>query len=219
MSASNSEACKPDTAAQRRSGAMALSLEEGDTPLNPSDRAFWFGLGVVVLSLTSALVSYLILTGLTAIAPRNEYVWAALAVNAVLIVTMLGTIVWQALGLRRAWKDRVPGARLHTRIVALFSLIAALPTILLAVAATTTFSRSLDGWFSGRTRAIVENSYDVAKAYVDEHSQIIRTDIVNMVRDINGGVATLKDDPDAFQKFLIGQAGLRDLTSAYVIDA
>jgi two-component system nitrogen regulation sensor histidine kinase NtrY len=107
---------------------------------------------------------------------------------------------------------------LHTRIVTLFSLIAALPAVLLAVAATTTFSRSLDGWFSGRTRAIVENSYDVAKAYVDEHSQIIRTDIVNMVRDINGEAATLKDDPDAFQKFLIGQAGLRDLTSAYVID-
>ena len=31
--------------------------------------------------------------------------------------------------------------------------------------------------------------------------------------------ATLKDDPDAFQKFLIGQAGLRDLTSAYIIDS
>ncbi len=207
----------PDAMGDRE--AMAALMDEGTTPLNPSDRAFWFGLGVVLLSLTSALVSYMILTGLTAIAPRNEYVWGALAINAVLILTMFGTIAWQALGLRRAWKQRIPGARLHTRIVALFSLIAALPAVLLAVAATTTFSRSLDGWFSGRTSAIVENSYDVARAYVDEHSQIIRTDIVNMVRDINGEAATLKDDPDAFQKFLIGQAGLRDLTSAYVIDS
>ena len=131
-------------------------------------------------------VSYLILTGLTAIAPRNEFVWAALAINVTLILAMLGIIAWQAIGLVRAWKERVPGARLHTRIVALFSVIAALPAILLAVAATTTFSRSLDGWFSTRTRAIVENSYDVAKAYVEEHGQIIRTDVVNMVRDING---------------------------------
>lgn len=208
-----------DRAAPADHEAMAALMDEGTTPLNPSDRAFWFGLGVVLLSLTSALVSYLILTGLTAIAPRNEYVWGALAINAVLILTMFGTIAWQALGLRRAWKQRIPGARLHTRIVALFSLIAALPAVLLAVAATTTFSRSLDGWFSGRTSAIVENSYDVARAYVDEHSQIIRTDIVNMVRDINGEAATLKDDPDAFQKFLIGQAGLRDLTSAYIIDS
>lgn len=218
MSASNSDG-KADTIAPRDRATGAALVEEGATPLNPSDRAFWFGLGVVLLSLISALGSYLILTGLTAIAPRNEYVWTALAINAVLILAMLSTIIWQALGLRRAWKDRVPGARLHTRIVALFTLIAALPAVLLAVAATTTFSRSLDGWFSGRTRAIVENSYDVAKAYVDEHNQIIRTDIVNMVRDINGEVATLKDDPDAFQKFLIGQAGLRDLTSAYIIDS
>ncbi len=218
MNASNSDG-KADTIVANDRETVAALMEEGSTPLNPSDRAFWFGLGVVLLSLMSALVSYMILTGLTAIAPRNEYVWTALAVNAVLILTMFCTIAWQALGLRRAWKQRIPGARLHTRIVALFTLIAALPAVLLAVAATTTFSRSLDGWFSGRTRAIVENSYDVARAYVDEHSQIIRTDIVNMVRDINGEAATLKDDPDAFQKFLIGQAGLRDLTSAYIIDS
>ena len=224
MNASNSNADTPREEPDRSSLTTlplpaATVMEEGDSPLNPSDRAFWFGFGVVLLSMTSALASYLILTGLTSIAPRNEYVWTALAVNVVLILAMLGTILWQMLGLRRAWKNKVPGARLHTRIVILFSLIAALPAILLAVAATTTFSRSLDGWFSGRTRAIVENSYDVAKAYVDEHSQIIRTDIVNMVRDINGSADTLKDDPDAFQKFLIGQAGLRDLTSAYIIDA
>lgn len=218
MNASNSNG-KADTIARGDREPAASVVEEGETPLNPSDRAFWFGLGVVLLSLTSALVSYFILTGLTPIAPRNEFVWGALALNAILIITMFGTIAWQALGLRRAWKQKIPGARLHTRIVALFCLIAALPAVLLAVAATTTFSRSLDGWFSGRTRAIVENSYDVARAYVDEHSQIIRTDIVNMVRDINGEAATLKDDPDAFQKFLIGQAGLRDLTSAYIIDS
>ncbi|HML29235.1 MAG TPA: hypothetical protein PKE16_10425 [Hyphomicrobium sp.] len=123
MSASNSNG-KADTIASGDREAMAALMDEGATPLNPSDRAFWFGLGVVLLSLTSALVSYLILTGLTAIAPRNEYVWGALAINAVLILTMFGTIAWQALGLRRAWKRKIPGARLHTRIVALFSLIA-----------------------------------------------------------------------------------------------
>lgn len=204
MNASNSNAPVPheatDTPAVTPASppAATMLLEDGDSSLNPSDFAFWFGLGVVLLSMVSALVSYLILTGLTSIAPRNEYVWAALAINVVLILAMLGTILWQVVGLSRAWKNKVPGARLHTRIVVLFSLIAALPAILLAIAATTTFSRSLDGWFSGRTRAIVENSYDVAKAYVDEHGQIIRTDIVNMVRDINGSAETLKNDPDAF---------------------
>ena len=221
MTAGNTAQDAPDTAHRDALPAALpkdVAVIDDKSPLNPSDKASWVGLGIVLLSIVSALSSYLILTGLTAIAPKNEYVWTALGINVLLILAMVATIVWQAIGLRRAWKNRIPGARLHVRIVALFSVIAALPAVLLAVAATTTFSRSLDGWFSGRTRAIVENSYDVAKAYVDEHSQIIRTDIVNMVRDINGSAATLKDDPDAFQKFLIGQAGLRDLTSAYVID-
>ncbi len=197
----------------------ATVIDEAKSPLNPSDRAFWIGLTVVGLSILSALVSYLILTGLTAIAPRNEFVWAALAINVTLILAMLAIIAWQARGLVRAWKDRTPGARLHIRIVLLFSVIAALPAILLAVAATTTFSRSLDGWFSTRTRAIVANSYDVAKAYVEEHGQIIRTDVVNMVRDVNGLPDIVKNDTEEFQKQLIGQAGLRDLPAAYIIDA
>ena len=36
-----------------------------------------------------------------------------------------------------------------------------------------------------QTRAIIANSLDVAHAYVDEHGQVIRTDIVNMARDID----------------------------------
>ena len=197
----------------------AMLIEEGESPLNPSDRAFWTGLVVVVLSVISALASYVILTGLTPITPRNELVWIALFINVTLILAMLIIIVTQLLGFRRAWKERVPGARLHARIVALFSVIAALPAILLAIAATTTFSRAIDGNFSMRMRAIVDNSYDVAREYVEEHGKIIRTDIVNMVRDVNGAADSIKDDPEAFQKFLIGQAGLRDLQAAYVIDS
>ena len=197
----------------------ATLIEEGESPLNPSDRAFWTGLVVAVLSVISALASYVILTGLTPITPRNELVLVALLINAALIMAMLVIIVTQLLGFRRAWKDRVPGARLHARIVALFSVIAALPAILLAVAATTTFSRAIDGNFSSRMRDIVNNSYEVAREYVEEHGKIIRTDIVNMVRDVNGAADTLKDDPEEFQKFLIGQAGLRDLQAVYVIDA
>ena len=207
-----------NAAPRSRAPGFSPLLEEAASALNPSDRAFWIGFAIVILSIISALASYLILTGLTPITPRNEVVVAALAINAVLILAMLGIIGWQSLGLRRAWLNRTPGARLHIRIVGLFSIIAAVPALLLAIAATTTFARSIDGWFSTRTRAIVENSLRVAQAYVEEHGQIIRTDVANMVRDINDSADTLRSDPDAFQKFLIGQAGLRDLPAAYIID-
>lgn len=194
-------------------------LEGANTALlDPSDRAFYVGLVVMLLSLVSALATYLILTGLTSIVPRNEVVLGVLFVNVVLILAMFAVILWQVSGLWRAWREKVAGARLHIRIVALFSIIAALPAILLAVAATTTFSRSLDGWFSTRTRAIIDNSLDVAKAYLDEHAQVLRNDIINMARDLDATADAVQGDSPQFQQLVTAQAGLRDLPAAYVID-
>src|SRR6185295_5195187 len=148
-------------------------------------RAFWTGLLIVSLSLISGLATYLILTGLTPIVPRNEVVLGVLFINVLLALAMVVVITVQAVGLRRAWKKKVAGARLHARIVALFSVLTALPALLLAVAATTTFSRSLDNWFNRQTTTIVMNSLDVANAYLEEHGQVIRADIVNMAKDLD----------------------------------
>jgi two-component system, NtrC family, nitrogen regulation sensor histidine kinase NtrY len=194
------------------------NLEEGHSALNPSDRAFWIGLCLVLLSLVSAFATYLILTGLTPITPRNEVVLGVLAVNVALIIAMIALLAWQGVGLAKAWRARTPGARLHIRIVGLFCVIAALPTLLLAIGATVTFSRSLDGWFATSTRAIVLSSRDVANAYLDEHGQVIRTDIVNMARDLDMAAASMAGDPARLQRLVMVQAGLRDLPAAYIIN-
>jgi two-component system, NtrC family, nitrogen regulation sensor histidine kinase NtrY len=180
--------------------------------------AFWIGLSVTVLALVSGLATYLILTGLTPIVPRNKVVVWVLAINAVLIIAMIAIVTWQVRDLLRAWKAKVPGARLHIRIVALFSIIAAVPTVLLAGAATTTFARTFDS-ISQRTRQIVENSLDVANAYLEEHGQVIRTDIVNMGKDLDDASPAIKADDKKLKQLLLAQAGLRDLPAAYVIDA
>ena len=190
----------------------------GTSPLDLSDRAFWTGLVIVILSIISAFATYFILTGLTPIAPRDEIVLGALFVNLLLIAAMIVVIAWQGYGMWRAWRAKLAGARLHVRIVLLFSVIAALPTMLLAVAATTTFSRSLDGWFSTRTRAVIDNSMEVAQAYVDEHRQLIRTDLVNMMRDIDAAADDIPADTEAFRQHVMAQAALRDLPTAYVLD-
>jgi two-component system, NtrC family, nitrogen regulation sensor histidine kinase NtrY len=186
--------------------------------LSPHDRAFWVGLVVVVLSLISALSTYLILTGLTPIAPRNEVVLSVLGLNIILIIAMIAVLAWQAMGLWKAWRDKVPGARLHVRIVILFSIIAALPAILLAAAATTTFSRSIDGWFSKRTRVVISNSVDVARAYLIEHGKVIRTDVANMVRDLDASADLTANNQPRFRQLVIGQAALRDLPAVFIVD-
>ena len=182
-------------------------------------RAFWIGLVFVSLSLVSALGTYLILTNLTPIVPRDDVVVVVLFANLVLVIAMVAVIAIQAYGIWRAWQKKIAGARLHARIVALFSLITALPALVLALAATTTFSRALDNRFNQQTTSIVQNSLNVAYAYLEEHGQVIRTDIVNMAKDLDGVAGEVGGDPRKFREQLFAQAGLRDLPVAYVIDA
>ena len=184
--------------------------------------ASWIGPVIVVLSLISGLATYFILTGLTPIAPRNDIVVAVLFVNIVLILAMFAVLGVQAAGLWRAWHNKVPGARIHVRIVGLFTGIAAVPALVLALAATTAFSRSIDNWFSNRTRTIVASSLDVAQAYLEEHGQVIRTDVVNMARDLDDLGNVIRGGPRNnadVRNLIMAQTGLRDLSLAAVIDA
>ncbi|MBU2532357.1 MAG: PAS domain-containing sensor histidine kinase, partial [Alphaproteobacteria bacterium] len=195
------------------------ALDDAKLPFaDTNSRSFYIGLITVSLASVSALATYLILTGLTPIVPRNSVVVTVLFINVVLIIAMIVVIALQVGRLLRAWRHKVAGSRLHVRIVALFSIIAALPAIILAVAATTTFSRSLDNWFSTRTRQIIENSMDVANAYLEEHGQVIRTDIVNMGKDLESAASSVGGDPEKLKGLVFMQAGLRDLPVAYVID-
>ncbi|MBU2582070.1 MAG: PAS domain-containing sensor histidine kinase [Alphaproteobacteria bacterium] len=193
-------------------------LDGQQTLLEPSDRTFFIGLWTVGLSLLSALLTFLILTGLTPIVPSNSVVLGALFFNVVLILAVIGIIATQVSGLLKAWRAKVPGARFHIRIVALFSIIAALPALLVAVGATVSFSRSLDNWFSNRVRTIIDDSTLVARTYLEEHGQVIRTDVLNMARDLNAAAGLVGGDNKVMKNMIMTQAGLRDLPAAYLID-
>ena len=67
--------------------------------------------------------------------------------------------------------------------------------------------------------SIVQNSLNVAHAYLDEHGQVIRTDIVNMAKDLDDAAPSVAGDPRKFRELMFAQAGLRDLPVAYVVDA
>jgi len=199
-------------------GALRRHFGDSGRPVvGASDREIRVGLAVVVLSLLSALATYLIVTGLTPIVPRSDVVLGALLVNIVLIVAMVAVIAWQISGLWRAWANKAAGARLHIRVVGLFSIIAAVPAILLAIAATTTFSRSFDSVLD-LTRRVVESSQEVANQYLEQHGQIVRAEVLSMAKDLDSEAVQIEADPRRLQQRVLAQAGLRALSAAYVID-
>jgi two-component system, NtrC family, nitrogen regulation sensor histidine kinase NtrY len=179
---------------------------------------FTLGLITVVLSLCSGLATYLILTGLTPIVPTHRVVVGVLLINLILVLAMILIIAWQVTGLWLARQRQVAGAQLHVRIVSLFSVIAVVPAILLAIFASISLDRGLDHWFSVRTKSIIQNSIDVATAYLQEHGQVIRADTLAMAKDIDEAVALVKSQPQGFGNFLTAQAAIRALPIAYLID-
>src|ERR1700734_4128136 len=134
------------------------------------------GAVAVGVALLSATATFLVLSGLTPISPVHEVVVKLLLGNAVtglLLLAIIGREVWQVVQARRRGRA---GSRLHIQIVSLFAVIAAVPTILIALVASTTLDRGLDRFFSTRTRALIEQSLIVANAYVNEHGEAVRNE-------------------------------------------
>ncbi len=172
----------------------------------------------VGLALLSAFATFIVLADLTPLAPTHDVVVALLLANAVTVLLLLTIIVrevWQVMQARRSGRA---GARLHVRIVGLFSIIAAAPAILVAIVASVTLDRGLDRLFSTRTRAAIENSLIVAEAYLHDHAQIVRSDIMVMAFDLARAEPTFKDDPQKLRDFLTFQASVRGLGAAIVLD-
>src|SRR5580692_76690 len=117
-----------------------------DAPMPVMSRKF--GAVVVGAALLSATATFLVLAGMTPISPVDWVVRALLLGNLVtgsLLLAIIGLEVWVVIQARRQGHA---GSRLHVQIVSLFAVIAAVPTVLVAVVASTTLDRGLDRYFS-----------------------------------------------------------------------
>ncbi len=176
--------------------------------------------GIAVgLALLCAAATFVVLAGLTPIAPVHEVVVELLLADlaaGLLLLAIIGREVWMVVQARRRG---YAGSRLHVQIVGLFAVIAAVPTVLVAVVASTTLDRGLDRFFSTRTRAMIEQSLIVADAYVSEHAQGIRGEILAMAFDLGRAKSMFDSDRERFQKFFTAQATARGLSAAMIINA
>ena len=172
----------------------------------------------VGLALLSAFLTFVVLTGLTRIEPTREVVGSFLLINAATILLLVGIIlreVWLMVQARRRGRA---AARLHVQIVSLFSVIAVLPAVMVAIVANVTIDRGLDRLFSGPTREVIQNSLIIARAYTYEHAQLIRGDILGMANDIAHARPLFDQDRGSFRQLLTASAQSRNLPGAMLID-
>ncbi len=176
------------------------------------------GLAIMVISLFSIGVTFVILMGLTSIDPTRDVIMTAMTINGALAAVLLGVI---SVEIHKLWQARRRGraaARLHVRVVTLFSLAAAVPAVLMAILAAITLDRGLDRWFEDRTRQIIDNALTVAQAYLQEHARVLRGDLIAMTNDIDRAKAVYDFEPTRFDQFFATQVSLRGILAAFILN-
>jgi len=182
----------------------------------------WVAPFAVAIALLSAFLTFVVLSGLTPIEPTRQVVYSFLLINAATILLLVAIIireVWLVVQARRRGRA---AARLHVQIVSLFSVIAVLPAVLVAIVANVTIDRGLDRLFSGLTRQVIQNSLIIARAYTNEHAQLIRGDVLGMANDVSRAQPLFYPENGwaraTFRDLLSASAVSRNLPSALLID-
>jgi two-component system nitrogen regulation sensor histidine kinase NtrY len=173
----------------------------------------------VFAALCSALVTFLVLAGATPIVPVHEVVVAVFVVNAVLVLVLIGVVAVEGIGLMRARFAGAAAAGLHVRIVGLFSFVAALPAVLVAIVASVTIERGLEPWFSDRMRDAIFRSVELADAYATQQCRSLGRDIRLMGDDLSRVRPAFDSERQWFDGFLTSRASALGVPVAVLLKA
>ncbi len=177
--------------------------------------------------LTAILVAALVVSGIATVIAMGDLGPLETDFTTVIILLNLDVILALALGVLiarrivRNWSRRTAGGaatRLHIRLVVLFSLVAVIPAILVAVFSGLFLNYGIETWFSDRVRTAVNESQAVATAYLREHQRNIRGDALAMANDLNRAAPRIRVDQRFFRQLMQTQALIRGLPEAAVVD-
>ena len=177
---------------------------------------------VIVLMAAAALAgvaTFVVVSGTAGVRFSQQYTTALFIVDLVIVLS-LGAVI--TLGIVRIWAARrggIAGARLHVRLVGLFTLVAVVPAVIIAVLAALFFSFQVQVWFNDGVRKAVENSVVVAEAYLSEHRHVIAADALAMANDLSRSWPEIFSDPASAARAVQTQAAIRALSEAIVFDS
>jgi two-component system nitrogen regulation sensor histidine kinase NtrY len=101
-------------------------------------------------------------------------------VPAMAILVLLG----RRMALRRAAETIGGTGRMHTQLVFFFSMVAALPTLLVVIFASFLFQQGVEFWFSDNSRGLLENANKLAKGYYEQSQRDVSNETIVMAGDL-----------------------------------
>ncbi len=139
---------------------------------------------------------------------------AALLIANLIPAIALMVLLSRQIAMARAERGGLGSGRLHTRLVALFSVIAAVPTVLVAIFASLLFQSGLEFWFSDRARNMLENTVHIAQSTYDREVDRVSAETVaasgNLADYYRQGLMDDPRFPEAFAKLQVLNRGLSE---------
>lgn len=142
---------------------------------------------------------------------------ALLLANLVPAIALL-VLVGRRVALSRS-NARIPGVsgRIHVRLVALFSLIAAIPTLLVVLFASLLFQSGIEFWFSDRARGMLQNANDLARGYYQQNLRDVGNESVAMASDLRDYLSQTRIDTPEFAEAYSFQVVSRRLNQSAIL--
>ena len=110
------------------------------------------------------------------------------------------------------------GLTSNKKYITYFSLFTLIPSILISIFSLFLFSFALEKYFDKKVTTVVNNSYELAKSYVEEVRNKVEADIILIAFDTNKSAKFLNDNPNEYLRFLKTQKLIRDIDEIHIID-
>lgn len=137
----------------------------------------------------------------------------AILIPAILLMVLLS----RRFAIRRAEKGGLGTGLLHTRLVALFSIIAAVPAVMVAVFASFLLQSGLEFWYSTKAKGMLENSAQIAEGVYQSEIDRVSNEMPFLRQDTSGYLRQVPiDDPQFVQAFAELQILKRELSEAII---
>jgi len=110
------------------------------------------------------------------------------------------------------------GISSNKRYITYFSLFTLIPSILISIFSLFLFSFAIEKYFDQKVTTVVNNSYELAKNYVQEVRNKVEADTVLIAFDTNKSAKFLNDDYNGYSRFLRTQKIIRNVDEIHIID-
>ena len=176
-----------------------------------------FIIAIFILTISLAFLTFLTFINKSFIKLNDENLEVLLISNIVLVLIFFVLIF---IDIRNSIKNNinVRGSIANRKYIVSFALFTLIPSLLIAIFSLFIFSFALDKYFDKKITTAVNNSYEIAKNYVDEKRNKIESEIVLIAFDLNKYSELFKSDPERFQIILNTQRYLRDIDQLHLID-